>query len=110
MDYFSGAMSFFVSSYAAHEFAHAGAQTRMFGRMGQLIPKDKVFDDEIHPQIFKFQERYVELFNQAFLRGVGNAAFILVIDQDPGLVDLVGYRAKLYEEARQFGLEELKVD
>ncbi len=108
LDYFNGAISFFVSSNTAHEFGHGGAQTKLLGRLGNLFPEES-FLDKMHPQIYDFQNRYTNLYDKALEKGMGDQALIFVVNPINEL-SLVGYRSRLYIEAQELGLGEFKID
>lgn len=108
LDYFNGAISYFVSSIAAHEFGHGGAQTKFLDRLGNLFPEES-FLEKMHPQIYDFQNRYTDLYDKALERGKGDQASIFVVNPINEL-SLVGYKSRLYTEARELGLEEIKID
>ncbi len=97
-DYFEAATSYFISKYMAHEMAHAGRQTKRLLKKGESsIPEG--FADVTHPQIYAFDEKYAQLYNQAFLKGIGQGALIFETSLEPG-VDLDSFRTQIFQEAR----------
>lgn len=98
---FDGAMSFFVSNYIAHEAAHAGRENKLLVSKNN-IPSDSVFD-AVHPQIYAFQSRYINLYNQALSRGAGAGALIFIINAEER-TNLNIYKDQIYQQARDRGM------
>ncbi len=99
-DYYQGFISFFASSWMAHELAHAGAETKTLWKKGQQIPQAQF--DATHPQIFAFQKQYEGLYDLAGKQGL--AANALLVGIEP-TVDLDSLRTELNQEAKQKGFE-----
>lgn len=101
-NYFNGAISFIVSKFASHEFAHAGRQTKRFLKPGtSLIPDDLL--EATHQQIFAFDARYADLYDQALERGLGSNALIFVVNLEQR-VNLQSYKAQIFKEAKELGI------
>ncbi len=102
-DYFNGALSYFISRHTAHEWAHAGRQTKRLYKKGSggQMPDDIL--DSTHPQIFRFDEAYTNLYNHALSQGRGDSALIFAANLNKE-VNLQTYRAKILREAKLRGL------
>lgn len=93
-------LSFYASSYLVHETGHAGAEFRILN-LSQEKPSPEMFE-AVHPQIYQFQKEYEELLDNAAKRGfVENA---LLIGVEP-VVDLKTLKQKIFQEAKERGLE-----
>lgn len=101
-DYFNGAVSFTLSRFAAHEFAHAGRQTKRYLKPGSsLIPDDLL--EATHQQIYYFDGRYIDLYDQALGSGLGDSALIFIANLEKG-VNLQNYRAQIFQEGGLLGI------
>ncbi|MDO8639072.1 MAG: hypothetical protein Q7R43_05855 [Candidatus Daviesbacteria bacterium] len=99
---FNGALSFAISYDAAHEWAHAGAQTKKLLEPG-TGSIDEGLSTATHPQIFAFQQRYQNLYGVALSRGLGDGALLFVANLEDG-VDLQFYKTKILQEAKDLGI------
>lgn len=99
-DYFQGFLSFYISSWTAHELGHAGAETKALWKKGQQIPQELF--DLTHPQIFGFQKQYDNLYDQAVKQGLVTNALLVVIEP---AVNLDILHNQIFMEARQKGFE-----
>ena len=100
--YFNGALSFMVSDFSAHEFGHAGRQTKRLLKPGASMIEEKLLDDT-HSQIFDFQNQYTQLYAKALDRDLGDNALIFVANPEKN-INLQEYRLKIYAEARDRGM------
>lgn len=101
-EYFDGAVSFFISSFSAHEFAHSGAETKKLFRRGEALPSNDLLE-RIHPQIFAFQDRYTKLYLVAQNKNLGeNSIIFKVIFKG---TNIQAYKQQIFSEAKALGLD-----
>lgn len=96
--YFNGAISFMVSRFAAHEFAHAGRQTKKYLKLGSSLISDDLLE-ATHPQIYAFDGKYIDLYDQALGRGFGDNALFFIVNLEKE-IDLQRFKLQIFQEAR----------
>lgn len=75
-EYFAGFASYYLSEWAVHEMAHAGAERRAFGL--RLIPPN--LEEPLHKQIFDFQRQYADLFREAERERFAENALVFALE------------------------------
>lgn len=93
--YFEGFASYYLSEWAVHEAAHAGAERKAFGP--RLIPPN--LEAHLHKQIFDFQRQYTELFKEAEKERLAENALVFALSPRLPVAqirDLLVQEAKVY--------------
>lgn len=94
-EYFAGFASYYLSEWAVHEMAHAGAEREAFG-LGLIPPNLEV---PLHKQIFDFQRQYADLFREAGREQLTENALVFALEpQVPirQIRDLLSAESRLY--------------
>lgn len=94
-EYFAGFASYYLSEWAVHEMAHAGAERKAFGL--KLIPER--FEEPLHRQIYSFQRQYTELFREVEREKLADNALVFAIEPR---VPIRQIRDLLVEEAKVY--------
>lgn len=94
-EYFAGFASYYLSEWAVHEMAHAGAERRAFG--SRLIPPN--LEEPLHKQIFDFQRQYADLFREAGREQLAENALVFALEPQVSIRqirDLLSAESRLY--------------
>ena len=96
IEIFNGAISYFASRWGVHELAHAGREMKKKKSIGLSLMEQEV-SDRMHPQIFAFEDKYAQLYDQAAAKGLGPQALLFGVDTAG--IDLRTYKQQIYQEA-----------
>lgn len=94
-EYFAGFASYYLSEWAVHEMAHAGAERKAFGL--ELIPSN--LEGSLHKQVFDFQRQYADLFRESGREQLAENALVFALEPQVSIRqirDLLNAEARLY--------------